>query len=453
MKRSLQSYHHVRIAVFLLSVYLWHDTTTTFTFTSALLLSPPPSVVPSAKSWVTTPPSLASSLAASTSSSSSSAAFVIERLSAHAPPRVFSDVAKMCINVFFNHGRGPGAYYYNPPWQQAQLTYLQHMQAADLQQRRYSQQKFLQQQQQEVEEEEEYVQEEDFALWYPELYSGSSGDKKLAAMQQVRRQQLKQQQQQQQQQNDAVEYNEMFVAYQVIRAEPHVAQRKPLLLDLSQVVQQHGAPSSFPVDQIYHDDEDVEYVRGELLGFCEVTERYLGLDMHHHLHHHSMYYQQQQTPMILPSLYTAQVRPVLTNLAVKPKARQLGIGSALVQACEDAVRQRGRFSELVLEVEADNTAAMNFYQKRGYQILYQDPACRRYNVDGWWLRKVPCTRVVMRKSVYQQAVEHEGYEETSSSSAHRSSRAATTTDSTGMTAGFMSMLQRLRDKSLSYIHV
>jgi hypothetical protein len=54
-------------------------------------------------------------------------------------------------------------------------------------------------------------------------------------------------------------------------------------------------------------------------------------------------------------------------------------------------------NEIILEVEDYNIQALEFYRKRGYDVLFSDPASRRYDVQGLWLRKVRCRRDVMRK--------------------------------------------------------
>ena len=59
--------------------------------------------------------------------------------------------------------------------------------------------------------------------------------------------------------------NEMFLAYEVIPATETAARQQPLILDLNNV---YNLPS-------YAANED--WVRGEILGFCEITQRPYGL--------------------------------------------------------------------------------------------------------------------------------------------------------------------------------
>ena len=68
-------------------------------------------------------------------------------------------------------------------------------------------------------------------------------------------------------------------------------------------------------------------------------------------------------------------RPVLTNLSVRYEARRSGVGSKLVQACETRVLSQWNLHEIILEVEDDNELARDFYKRRGYKVLFEDPTC------------------------------------------------------------------------------
>ena len=46
----------------------------------------------------------------------------------------------------------------------------------------------------------------------------------------------------------------------------------------------------------------------------------------------------------------ADTRPVVSNLAVDPRVRRCGIGSALMDACEDVVK-KWCFDEMILQVQ------------------------------------------------------------------------------------------------------
>lgn len=58
----------------------------------------------------------------------------------------------------------------------------------------------------------------------------------------------------------------------------------------------------------------------------------------------------------------------ILNFAVRPDARRLGIGSALL---EDVVEwsKRDRARRIMLEVRASNVAAQKFYERHGFQIV------------------------------------------------------------------------------------
>ncbi|MEF8906630.1 MAG: GNAT family N-acetyltransferase [Haloarculaceae archaeon] len=59
-------------------------------------------------------------------------------------------------------------------------------------------------------------------------------------------------------------------------------------------------------------------------------------------------------------------RGVVTNLYVCPEYRGEGVGSALLSAAEDRLRELG-VDTVALEVMADNEAARRFYRRAGYE--------------------------------------------------------------------------------------
>jgi ribosomal protein S18 acetylase RimI-like enzyme len=178
--------------------------------------------------------------------------------------------------------------------------------------------------------------------------------------------------------------NQMFLAYQVLEAEASTALSRPLILDLNRVYNLPRSSRSRSNGQ--------EYVRGDMLGFVEITQRSYGLG------------QGQQQPQV-DEMET--LRPVLTNLAVSSEARQSGIGSQLLEECERHIVREWNLNEVVLEVEDYNTNALEFYGKRGYHVVFSDPASRRYDVNGLVLRKVRCTRAIMRKTLTVQQQQRE----------------------------------------------
>lgn len=100
------------------------------------------------------------------------------------------------------------------------------------------------------------------------------------------------------------------------------------------------------------------------------------------------------------------LRPVLTNLSVKPEARCSGVGTALVDACENVVMEplewNRNYYEMVLEVEEENILAQQFYEKKGYVALFSDPSSRRYDTSGLLLSNVRTTKICYRKDLTQK---------------------------------------------------
>jgi len=182
--------------------------------------------------------------------------------------------------------------------------------------------------------------------------------------------------------------NEMFLAYEVKRVTGLTAAlTQPSFLldeDLKEVynlekITRHKNTITGRDDILKEDDSDY-YVRGDLLGFAEVTQRPYGLGSDGAFGGNNR-----------------SKRSVLTNLAVLKAARQYGIGSKLLDVCEKHVRKEWKMNEIILEVEDYNTKGLEFYRRRGYEVLFSDPASRRYDVQGLWLKKIRCKRQIMRK--------------------------------------------------------
>ena len=60
----------------------------------------------------------------------------------------------------------------------------------------------------------------------------------------------------------------------------------------------------------------------------------------------------------------------------------LGIGRALTEACIECARAAG-YSQLELEVVAENTPALRLYQSVGYVEFGRNPRGFRSRVNGW----------------------------------------------------------------------
>ncbi|KAG7337055.1 acyl-CoA N-acyltransferase [Nitzschia inconspicua] len=186
--------------------------------------------------------------------------------------------------------------------------------------------------------------------------------------------------------------NEMFLAYEVLTAAPSVARSRPLILDTGTIYNLSSLTSE-------KGEEDTCYVRGKLLGFVEITQRPYGIGSPtaNDDSTQEIFVNSDGTTDGDTAADPRPLRPVLTNLAVTKEARKYGIGSKLLDECEQHVRKRWKLHEIILEVEDYNTEALKFYLKRGYHVLFSDPASRRYDVRGLWLRKVRCRREVLRK--------------------------------------------------------
>ncbi|HEX4480003.1 MAG TPA: GNAT family N-acetyltransferase [Rudaea sp.] len=71
-------------------------------------------------------------------------------------------------------------------------------------------------------------------------------------------------------------------------------------------------------------------------------------------------------------------RARLYSIAIAHDCRGMGVGAALLLACEKAARDGGR-QTLYLEVRGDNTAAIKLYESRGYR---RGPTLHRFYEDG-----------------------------------------------------------------------
>ena len=136
------------------------------------------------------------------------------------------------------------------------------------------------------------------------------------------------------------------------------------------------------------------YISGEVIGYCEVTEKNFGLGGK---------FSNTKT-MKSPSnkkkkkSVSEKPRPYLGNLSVVDYARNSGVGSKLVDTCEEVVQSwNGKHTEIVLQVEEDNKAAIQFYKRRGYEFVFADPTCRRYDTSGFILKETRITKYAMRK--------------------------------------------------------
>ena len=141
------------------------------------------------------------------------------------------------------------------------------------------------------------------------------------------------------------------------------------------------------------------YVTGEIIGYCEVSEKNFGLGGK---------FQTQQSSSPQPKRRRGKSgekpRPYLSNLSVVEYARQSGVGSRLLDEGEDAVRGwNAGHTEIVLQVEEDNPTAIQFYKRRGYEFVFADPTCRRYDTSGIILRETRITKYALIKRLDEGA--------------------------------------------------
>ena len=70
----------------------------------------------------------------------------------------------------------------------------------------------------------------------------------------------------------------------------------------------------------------------------------------------------------------------------------------IFQTCEEVVLSWNRgHTEIVLQVEDDNKSAIQFYKRRGYEFVYADPTCRRFDTSGFILKETRVTKYAMLK--------------------------------------------------------
>jgi len=186
--------------------------------------------------------------------------------------------------------------------------------------------------------------------------------------------------------------NIMFVARQVVPASDSSYKTQPLLLDLSEVHNFSGEEKQ----------QNQDFVRGPVLGFVEVTQRHFGIgkiEEDSDDEREDEFAQNIFSNKSFKKAVSPEKRPILTNLSVRSTVRRSGVGSKLVEACEQAVLREWKKSEIILEVEDDNKLAQEFYKNRGYKLLFEDPSSRRYDLSGLWLKEVRCKHQVYRKAI------------------------------------------------------
>jgi ribosomal protein S18 acetylase RimI-like enzyme len=83
--------------------------------------------------------------------------------------------------------------------------------------------------------------------------------------------------------------------------------------------------------------------------------------------------------------------PYISNLAVKPDLRRLGIGSQLLAKCEQIALEWG-YSEICLHVLDKNNSAKQLYDRNGYKIAQIET-----NWGNLWFDRSP--RLLLKKQI------------------------------------------------------
>lgn len=131
---------------------------------------------------------------------------------------------------------------------------------------------------------------------------------------------------------------------------------------------------------------ETRLVVGEIIGYCEMTEKKFGLGGK------------------FEDDAEEKSRPYLGNLSVAKYARSSGVGSALLDECESVVSDEWNagHTEIVLQVEEDNTSAIQFYKRRGWEFAFADPTCRRFDTSGIFLKESRITKFAMVKRLQRR---------------------------------------------------
>ena len=147
----------------------------------------------------------------------------------------------------------------------------------------------------------------------------------------------------------------------------------------------------------------------EIVGCCEVIEERLDLPL-------LQQQQQQSSTEILGSKSkqreqrrrksnnNARHRPIIENLCVKRNYQRMGIGAALIHACENVVQHQWSSTSIdhnaiYTQVDECNTNAQNLFGKLGYQTLFSDPTCTNIVLDNLFVKQVTVTKCMMRKTI------------------------------------------------------
>ncbi len=76
----------------------------------------------------------------------------------------------------------------------------------------------------------------------------------------------------------------------------------------------------------------------------------------------------------------------IITIDVIPAARRTGLGSLLLKAAEERLREEGSLA-VGLEAAVDNVAALSFYKRHGYDVVKTWPRYYSNGVDALVLKK------------------------------------------------------------------
>ena len=96
-------------------------------------------------------------------------------------------------------------------------------------------------------------------------------------------------------------------------------------------------------------------------------------------------YKNASAQQIASGLLGGEMVPVccISNLAVSPQARRLGIAAELCNEAERVASVEWGYDAMLLKVEADNHAARNLYERKlGYRSLCKEVGAGAFRVDA-----------------------------------------------------------------------
>ncbi len=169
----------------------------------------------------------------------------------------------------------------------------------------------------------------------------------------------------------------------------------------------------FNADQLPSGEDESKLVAGEMIGYCEIMEKKFGLGGNFEGNQVSEdEVNEDENEEEEEKEVEEKLRPYLGNLSVVKYARRSGVGSKLMDEGEQVVREwDAGHTEIVLQVEEDNPSAIKFYKRRGWEFVFADPTCRRYDTSGFFLKESRVTKYAMIKRLDQQNAEQNGTRE------------------------------------------